>query len=465
VNFNFAEDPTLVQLGRNGGFQQRKTIQKIQDIEYNGRINNELVIKNTDHTSFKVDFGGTYRNKERNFGSQFFGIQETVLNAINPTSIDALSEIFTQQNITNGLLKINTLPADRYRGNLESLGTYVEATGVTGKFTLQGGLRYQNDQINVKFDVGNIPGRLGEVTKNYERLYPSLNLKYAATEKINLRFANSYSTTLPEFKEIAPFEYVSAVGQVTRGNKDIEASLNTNYDLKFEYFPSKGQLISFTSFYKKIKDPINKVQDRGASGAFSYFNTSETATIYGIEIEGRLVLIDGSENNTANLDVNINASRMWHKQDLKEIVDENGDFINTYRYKGITQEGLQGASDWIVNSSLSYDSNSKKPLIATITANYASDKIFALGNATIRDSGETNYNDAIIENGFVTLNFTATKTITEKLVLGLVARNMLNPEIKRTQLVRNPTTQIQTNETILSYTKGSQVGLNLTYTF
>jgi outer membrane receptor protein involved in Fe transport len=341
----------------------------------------------------------------------------------------------------------------------------VQATGVTGKFTLQGGLRYQNDQINVQYDVGNIPGRLGDVTKNYERLYPSLNLKYAATEKINLRFANSYTTTLPEFKEIAPFEYVSAVGQVTRGNKDIEASLNTNYDLKFEYFPSKGQLLSLTSFYKKIKDPINKVQDRGASGAFSYFNTSEKATIYGLEMEARISLIDGSENKTANLDVNVNASRMWHQQDLKEIRDEDGNFVNTFRYKGLTQEGLQGASDWIINGSLSYNSNTQKPLLATITANYTSGKIFALGNATIRDSGDVNYNDAIIENGFVTLNFTAKKTLSEKLVLGLVARNILNPEIKRTQLVRNPNTQIQTNETVLSYTRGAQIGLNLTYTF
>ncbi len=465
VNFNFAEDPTLVQLGRNGGFQQRKTIQKIKDIEYNGRINNEFIVKDTDSKNFKVDVGATYRNKERNFGSQFFGIQETVLNAVNPTSIDALSEIFTQQNISNGLLKINTLAVDRYRGNLKSLGTYVQATGVTGKFTLQGGLRYQNDQINVQYDVGNIPGRLGDVIKNYERLYPSLNLKYAATEKINLRFANSYTTTLPEFKEIAPFEYVSAVGQVTRGNKDIEASLNTNYDLKFEYFPSKGQLLSLTSFYKKIKDPINKVQDRGASGAFSYFNTSEKATIYGLEMEARISLIDGSENKTANLDVNVNASRMWHQQDLKEIRDEDGNFVNTFRYKGLTQEGLQGASDWIINGSLSYNSNTQKPFLATITANYTSGKIFALGNATIRDSGDVNYNDAIIENGFVTLNFTAKKTLSEKLVLGLVARNILNPEIKRTQLVRNPNTQIQTNETVLSYTRGAQIGLNLTYTF
>ena len=156
---------------------------------------------------------------------------------------------------------------------------------------------------------------------------------------------------------------------------------------------------------------------------------------------------------------------MWHKQDLKEIVDENGDFINTYRYKGITQEGLQGASDWIINSSLSYNSRTEKPLVATISGNYASNRIFALGNATIRDSGETNYNDAIIENGFVTLDFTATKTITEKLVLGLVAKNMLNPEIKRTQLVRNPTTQIQTNQTVSSYTRGAQIGLNLKYIF
>lgn len=465
VNFNFAEDPALVQLGRNGGFQQRKTIQKIKDIEYNGRINNEFIVKDTDSKNFKVDVGATYRNKERNFGSQFFGIQETVLNAVNPTSIDALSEIFTEQNIDNGLLRINRLPVDRYRGSLESLGTYIQATAVIGKFTLQGGVRYQDDQINVQYDVGNIPGRLGMVDKNYQRVYPSVNLKYTPTEKLNLRFANSYTTTLPEFKEIAPFEYVSAVGQVTRGNTDIEASLNTNYDLKFEYFPSKGQLLSLTSFYKKIEDPINKVQDRGASGAFSYFNTSEKATIYGLEIEARMSLIDGSENKTANLDVNVNASRMWHQQDLKEIRDGDGNFVNTFRYKGLTQEGLQGASDWIVNGSLSYNSNTQKPFLATITANYTSGKIFALGNATIRDSGDVNYNDAIIENGFVALDFTTTKTLSEKLVLGLVARNLLNPEIKRTQLVRNPNTQFETNETVLSYTRGAQIGLNLTYTF
>ena len=44
---------------------------------------------------------------------------------------------------------------------------------------------------------------------------------------------------------------------------------------------------------------------------------------------------------------------------LKKSVDEDGNFINTFRYKGLTQEGLQGASDWIVNSSLSYTVNTK----------------------------------------------------------------------------------------------------------
>lgn len=461
VNFN--ED--LVQLGRTGGFQQRKSIQTIEDVEYNARINDAIKFVDFDTEKFYINVGGNHRNKERNFGSQFFGVEETFTNAINPESIDAISDIFTEQNFDNGLLKINKLQPDFYNGTLQSSAGYIEAMGVTGKFTVQAGMRYQQDDIDVRWDVGNFVGREGSVIKKYRRLYPSVNLKYAVSDKMAVRFANSTTTTLPEFKEIAPFEYVSATGQVTRGNTEIEASINRNFDLKFEFFPSNDQLLSLTGFYKIIENPINKVQDRGSSGAFSYFNTSDEATIYGIEIEGRLKLIDGSANDKASLDLNMNASRMWHTQDLREILDENGDFQNTFRYKGITEVGLQGASDWIVNTSVGYNSNTERAFTANITGNYASDKIYALGNPTIRNAGDVNYNDAIIEKGFITLDFIAKKELTEKFTLGLTAKNLLNPEIKRTQLVRNPNTTIETEETVLSYTRGMQLGLNLNYTF
>ena len=459
VNFN----EEIVQLGRTGGFQQRKSLQKIEDIEYNARLNDLIKIVDEDENLFHINIGGNYRKKTRDFGSQFFGVEETITNAINPTSIDGISEIFTQQNFNNGLLQRKSLPPDFYNGDLQSAAGYANFTGVTGKITVQAGLRFQKDNIDVAWNVNNFPGRKSGVNKEYSRLFPSFNIKYALNEKHSIRFANSYTTTLPEFKEIAPFEYVSPVGQVTRGNPDIEASINRNFDLKWEFFPSNDQLLSLTGFYKLIEDPINKVQDRGSAGVFSYFNAGEEAEVYGLEVEGRINLISGDER--PNLKLNVNASRMWHKQDLKEVYDNEGNFIRTFRYKNLTETGLQGASDWILNGSLHFKTNQENPFEATLSGNYASDRIYALGAPEFQTSGDINYNEAIIEKGFVSLDLILSQEITKNFKIGISGKNILNPEIKRTQLVKPSTTNIETEETVLSYTRGARFGLNLNYSF
>ncbi len=459
VNFN----ENSVQLGRTGGFQQRKSVQKIEDTEYNGRLNDLIKIVDEEENLFHINIGGTYRNKTRDFGSQFYGAEETVTNAINPASIDEISEIFTQQNFNNGLLKTNSLLPDFYTGDLQSVAGYANVTGVRGKITVQAGLRYQRDYIDVNWDVNNYPGREGNANKDYRRIFPSFNIKYALNDKHSIRFANSYTTTLPEFKEIAPFEYVSPVGQVTRGNPNIEASLNRNFDVKWEFFLSREQLISLTGFYKLIEDPINKVQDRGSAGVYSYFNAGDEAEVYGLEVEGRINLISGDER--PNLKLNVNASRMWHKQDLKEIYDETGSFVRTFRYKGLTETALQGASEWIVNGALNFSTNTENPFQATVSGNYASDKIYALGAPEFQTSGDINYNDAIVEKGFVSLDVILSKKITKNFKIGLTAKNILNPEIKRTQNIKPSTTNIETEETVLSYTRGASLGLNLNYTF
>ena len=459
--FNFNDE--IVQLGRTGGFQQRKSTQKIEDTEYNARINDLIKIIDKEESLFHINIGGNYRNKTRDFKSQFFGAEETVTNAINPQSIDEISEIFTQQNFDYGLLKRNTLAPDFYNGELQSMAGYTNITGVRGNITLQAGLRFQKDNIDVNWDVNNYAGRKGSANKEYSRVFPSFNIKYTLNEKHSFRFANSYTTTLPEFKEIAPFEYVSPVGQVTRGNPNIDASLNRNFDLKWEFFPSNDQLLSVTGFYKHIKDPINKVQDRGSAGVFSYFNAGNKAEVYGLEVEGRVNLISGDER--PNLKLNVNASRMWHKQDLKEVYNEEGNFVRTFRYKGLTETGLEGASDWIVNGALNFNTNTENPFEATISGNYASEKIYALGSPEFQTSGDINYNDAITEKGFVSLDLILSKAINEHFKIGISGKNILNPEIKRTQLIKPSTTNIETEETVLSYTRGARFGLNLNYTF
>lgn len=465
VNFNFTdpEKEGIVQLGRTGGFQQRKSVQKIEDIEYNGRIADLIKIYDADTDKFNINFGGDYRKKTRDFRSRFYGVEETVINAINPESIDQISEIFTQENFDNNLLKQNIQDPDFYDGTLQSIAGFANFTGQLGKFSVAAGLRFQKDDIDVNFDVGNFAGRTGSSNKDYRRLYPSVNLKYDINEKHSIRFANSTTRTLPEFKEIAPFEYVSPQGQITRGNPDVEASTNYNYDLKWEFFPSNDQLLSLTAFYKEIEDPINKVQDRGSAGIFSYFNSGDQAEIYGMEIETRINLIAGDEQ--PKLRLNLNAARLWHTQDLKDLFDEEGNLIRSFKYNNRTEADLQGASDWIVNTSLNYETNQEFPLDLSLVANYASDRVFALGAAEIQSSSDINYNEEIVENGFVTLDAIINKELNENWTVGLRARNILNPEIKRTQLVRPSTTGIEREETVLSYTKGVRLGLNISYSF
>jgi len=457
VNFN----EELVQLGRTGGFQQRKSGQAINDDEFNGLLSDKITLINEDAQKLSITVGGNYRNKQRDFVSQFLGVEEQSTNLLNPSSIDNISDIFTPENFNNGSLIINRLQPDRYAATLESSAGFVSANYDINKFNVNVGLRYQNDNLYTVYNVGNIPGRIGRSEIAKDNIYPSLNVRYALNDKTNLRLATSKTLTLPEFKEFAPFEYVSQTGQVIRGNPGLQASTNYNLDVKYEFFPTAKELISLTGFYKRIEDPINKVQDRGSSGAFSFFNSGDKAEIYGLELETRMGLIQSN----VDLDLTFNASKMWHTQDLKEIIDANGNFVRTFRYKGLTETGLQGASDWILNSSLNFSDNKENEFNASLTANYASDKIYALGAPEIQSESETFYNDAIVEKGFVSLDANLSKDLGQHFNISLSGKNLLNPELKRTQKVRPSTTGIETTQTVRSYTTGTVLKLGVKYNF
>ncbi|WP_430906144.1 TonB-dependent receptor domain-containing protein [Maribacter sp. 2-571] len=467
---NFDPDGDFVQLGRTADFQQRKSKQTIEDTEFNGYLKDVLRLIEEDDKTLKLEFGLNYRNKSRDFNSQFIGVREVSRNAINPPSIDNLGSIFQQSNFDNGLLRLNVLIPDFYSGELDSKAAFVDFNWGEKKWNINGGLRYQADDIDVNYDVGNINPRIGAANKSYNNLYPTANIKYDVNEKNAVRFAFSRTITLPEFKEISPFEYVAPTGQVTRGNPNIEASTDLNYDLKWEYFPSAGQLVSVATFYKDISDPINTVQDRGAAGVFSYFNSGEKAEVFGIELETKLDLIKpitNEEDDTVSgygLNLNFNASRMWHTQDLKEVRNEDGSLVRTFRYKGLTETDLQGASDWILNTSLNFTESSDNPLSASLTANYASDKIFSLGSALNQTNTNIEFNDAIIEKGFVVLDAVVSKEIGEHITVRLIGRNLLNPEIERTQLIR-PSSGIETEEIVRSYSVGAQFSLGFSYRF
>lgn len=469
---NILNEDDRIQLGFTGGFQQRKSAQDITDTEYNARIQDEIVLKDNEDGDalYKVTFGGNYRNKQRDFISQFIGVEEAFTDAINPASIDDISAIFTQNNFDSGTLLINTLQPDTYDGELVSYSGFVDFIGVFDKFTAELGLRYQNDDINVGFDVGNYVNpqtglaRVGISNQNYERIYPAVNLKYSITDDFAVRLAGSLSQTLPEFKEIAPFQYVSPENLVSQGNPDVEASKNLNIDLKFELFPSSDEILSLTGFYKQIQDPINRTLQRGGENVFSFFNAGNEATVFGVELEGRVYIIK-KRDSLPNLKLSGNVSYIDHIQDLKEVRDDNGGLLRTFRYGDKTEIGLEGASDWITNLAMTLDTGDRYPYVFTLAGNYASDRIYSLGAPRNQSQPEVFYNGEITEKGFVVLDFIFNKEINQHWSIGLTAKNLLNPTIKRVQLIESAVDRIQSERTVLSYSTGIDTRLNISYTF
>ncbi|UMB59803.1 TonB-dependent receptor [Lutibacter sp. A80] len=442
-------DENTVQFAHVGDFQQRKSDQKIKDVELNGTLKDQITFNTDSEHTFKLNFGADFRQKERNFNSLFVGVRAK---GFQVTSIDDLSVAFDDMYFNNGTITLRERPEDIYNATLETYAGFANLDFSFNKLTGNIGVRYENDNLGVNWDVTNYVGRIGSLNNDYNNLAPSLNFKYELNETNFLRLAGSKTITLPEFKELAPFEYVSPTGRVTKGNPELKESTNYNVDLKWELYPSSKELISVTSFYKRIEDPINLSQTRGSSGNFSYDNTGEKADVLGLEFETRFNIID-KENS--DLNININATKMWFNQDLLE----------EFQYNNKTASDLQGASDFIVNTALSYSNNQENEFNATLSGNYSSDKIYALGAPEDFSNSAILYNDEIIEEGFVTLDLVLSKQLSKQFSVKLVGKNLLNPSIEQSQKVKPLSSEIETNEIISSYKKGLDLSIGFKYTF
>jgi len=248
------------------------------------------------------------------------------------------------------------------------------------------------------------------------------------------------------------------LGRVIKGNPNLEKSSIFNIDTKWEFFPSSEELFSATIFYKNIQDPINLAQARGSAGIFQYQNTGEMASVIGIELEGRINLLENADEKSI-LNANVNITKMKFNQDILEL----------YQYNGKTDTDLQGASDFIINSSLSYRTRSKNEFIASISGNYSSDKIYALGSPEDFVNSATLFNDEIIEKGFISLDLVVSKKINDKLSLKIIGKNLFNPRIDQTQVITvfdaSDIILSQVNETIQSYKRGSLLTIGFSYKF
>src|SRR5690606_21003465 len=159
-------------------------------------------------------------------------------------------DFYNDANLKAGLFAMTTGETNSYEvtkfihsGFAE--GTYQLSSRVTGNV----GLRMDIADLTVNHHVQHVQPGEESIRKNY--YLPSLNLKYDPNDKNSLRLGASKSYTLPQSKEISPYQYVN-ISFSSQGNPNIKPSDNFNFDLKWDYYMSPGELLTLTGFYKYI---------------------------------------------------------------------------------------------------------------------------------------------------------------------------------------------------------------------
>ena len=469
---NFIPDVRFIT---NNNFDSQRFFQEIDDTEYTGNFIFSYDLENES----KIRFGYVGRNKTRDFESIRYGYNTNIndnLDSFGPIDTNNLNAVFNVDNfalaldndasndvfnlfVLNPALQTNDvifplggprdnlpgLPENIYDASLKTNAGFVDYQWkIDEKWSATPGLRVENYDQSVTFDVINVTP--GTVALNQTEFLPSVNVKFSPTEKKNYRLALSRTISLPEFKEVAPFVFEDVTQQIG-GNPDLLNTLSSiyNLDLKWESFPTDGELISAAIFGKLISDPVNLVIANDAANTRRFFRTGDQAQALGIELEIAKVL--AKYGDTGELRIGANASYLYTNQDLRDV---DGTFSASFPDRD--NDNLQGASPFLVNGDVTYkgDFDNYKTSL-TLSGSYFSDRIFALGS-----SGRGNQ----VEKAVPTLNFAWLNSIGKNFEINFKASNIFDPTIRIEQENTNfGTVDIET------FKRGISLGLGIKYKY
>lgn len=193
---------------------------------------------------------------------------------------------------------------------------------------------------------------------------PGLNATLKVNTKTNLRLSGSQTVIRPELRELAFLNlYDFELNASVQGNPALKRTKISNFDLRYEFYPKAGEVLTIGAFYKNFNDPIEQLFNEGAGGSstFSYQNAKEANT-YGAEIEIRKKL--GENNALKNFTFQANASY------IKSRVKDQG--FNVDR-------PLQGQSPYVLNLGLLYDLE-KAGFSSTLLFNQVGERIYLVGD-------------------------------------------------------------------------------------
>jgi outer membrane receptor protein involved in Fe transport len=244
---------------------------------------------------------------------------------------------------------------------------------------LIGGARVEHSSVEVR--SLSTAGEPSLATPSYTDVLPSLALNFRLGNKVNVRVAATQTLSRPEYRELSPILFREVIGgDNIKGNPDLKRALIRNYDLRWEWYPRGGEVLSIAVFNKQFSDPIERVY-QGTSGTriITYVN-AEGADNYGVELEARKgldLLAAGLSSFTAFANATLMHSKIR--------IDPNSGSITNAERK------MVGQAPYVFNAGLTWR-HPTADASATLLFNRVGERISEAGEVPLPDVVEQSRN-------------------------------------------------------------------------
>jgi TonB-dependent receptor len=400
--------------------------------------------------SAQLKFGGAFARTDREFNERIFeynstslrydGNAQDFLRESQVGRVDPATSRFLQGQLY--LVEISA-QGNNYYGQQDVRAWYgMIDLPLTPELRFIGGVRNESTDLEVRSrDPLRRAGVLSE-----DDLLPSVSFVYALGPKTNLRAAVTKTIARPNFREIADYTSFEFVGDfVYIGNPGLRRTTVDNYDLRWEWFPRRGEIIAVSLFHKRMTDPIER-------GVFSVVNSGELqyqnaprGEVTGIEFEARKNLAFVSER-----------LRGWSGgfnytwvESAVEIAPAELSFIRFYEPSAGDTRELTGQSPYIVNFDLTFN----QPSWGTSVSVYYN--LFGERISQVSPPGTPN----VFEQPVPTLDLIWNQRLGERWKVQLAAKNLLDGAQEETYTYRN------VEYVRSSFRRGIRTSLELNYTY
>jgi TonB-dependent receptor len=270
----------------NGGAV--RTFSELEEKNQEARLNHQLSFPAFGRTHH-LKAGVLHRSTDRAADTRAFAINA-------PLATTAMRELPAEQLFDGRFTDptdtvFNILPLAQggaYDARDELSAGYLMADlGLSERLRLVGGARYERDELLVH--ARSTLEQPVESRNTWTDLLPMAAINFAVTPVQNVRLSVSRTLARPEYRELVPIKSRDVLnGDDLEGNPGLERTGITNADLRWEWYPNSGELLSVGVFVKQFDQPIERVyRAAGANSRFIGFVNAESADNYGVEMEMR----------------------------------------------------------------------------------------------------------------------------------------------------------------------------------